>query len=463
MDCRDFIGGVDHSNIEIEIMRKLVILGGGESGIGTAILGKQKGFEVFLSDKGKIKAKYKNVLKQFDINFEEGQHTEVEIFKADVVMKSPGIPDKVRLVQSLTEKGIPVISEIEFASEFSKVPVIAITGSNGKTTTTMLTHHVLKKGGLNVGIAGNIGDSYAKQVAQESFEKYVLEISSFQLDGMVKFKPKIAIITNITPDHLDRYDYKFENYIKSKFKITKNQTEEDYLIYDADDEVIDNWLKNNKTKAKLVPFSIEKELKYGAFLKDNKITTKLNTQEYIMKISDLALQGKHNTKNALAAILASKIVKVRNEFIVQSLEDFEGVEHRLEKVLKVNGVQYINDSKATNINATFYALECMEKDTVWIVGGVDKGNDYSELMSLVREKVKGIVCLGLDNSRIVEAFSGVVDVLVETAGAEEAVKVAHKIADKGDVVLLSPACASFDLFENYEERGEKFKQAIRNL
>lgn len=463
MDCRDFIGGVDHSNIEIEIMRKLVILGGGESGIGTAILGKQKGFEVFLSDKGKIKAKYKNVLKQFDINFEEGQHTEVEIFKADVVMKSPGIPDKVRLVQSLTEKGIPVISEIEFASEFSKVPVIAITGSNGKTTTTMLTHHVLKKGGLNVGIAGNIGDSYAKQVAQESFEKYVLEISSFQLDGIVKFKPKIAIITNITPDHLDRYDYKFENYIKSKFKITKNQTEEDYLIYDADDEVIDNWLKNNKTKAKLVPFSIEKELKYGAFLKDNKITTKLNTQEYIMKISDLALQGKHNTKNALAAILASKIVKVRNEFIVQSLEDFEGVEHRLEKVLKVNGVQYINDSKATNINATFYALECMEKDTVWIVGGVDKGNDYSELMSLVREKVKGIVCLGLDNSRIVEAFSGVVDVLVETAGAEEAVKVAHKIADKGDVVLLSPACASFDLFENYEERGEKFKQAIRNL
>ena len=444
-------------------MKRLVILGGGESGVGTAILGKQKGFDVFLSDRGSIKEKYKKVLEQFDIDFEEGKHTEAEIFKADVVMKSPGIPDKVALIQALIAKEIPVISEIEFADEFTNANVIAITGSNGKTTTTMLVNHLLKNGGLHVGMAGNIGDSFAKQVANETYENYVLEISSFQLDGVLKFKPQIAIITNITPDHLDRYDYKFENYIASKFRITRNQTEEDFLIYDADDIVINDWLKNNNTKATLVPFSIEKELDYGAFLRDNKIITKLNTEEYIMGISELALQGKHNTKNALAAILASKILKVRKQSIIDSLEDFEGVEHRLEKVLKVNGVQYINDSKATNINATFYALECMEKDTVWIVGGVDKGNDYSELMSLVREKVKGIVCLGVDNEKIIEAFGGVVEVLVETAGAEEAVKVAHKIANKGDVVLLSPACASFDLFDNYEDRGNKFKEAIKNL
>jgi len=444
-------------------MKKLVILGGGESGVGAAILGKQKGFEVFLSDRGEIKEKYKNVLKQFDINFEEGKHTEAEIFKADVVMKSPGIPDKVALIKKLKEKRVLVISEIEFADEFSDADVVAITGSNGKTTTTMLTHHLLVNGGLNVGMAGNIGDSYAKQVAEASFDNYVLEISSFQLDGIENFKPHIAVITNITPDHLDRYEYKFENYIESKFRITKNQTEEDYLIYDADDEVINNWLKNNKTKAKLVPFSVEKELAYGAFLKDKIITTKLINEEQIMGISELTLQGKHNTKNAMAAVLASKLMKVRKQSIVESLSDFEGVEHRLEKVQKVNGVQYINDSKATNINATFYALECMDKTTVWVVGGVDKGNDYSELMPLVREKVKGIVCLGVDNQKIIETFGNVVDVLVETAGAEEAVKVAHKIADKGDVVLLSPACASFDLFENYEDRGRKFKAAVKNL
>ena len=444
-------------------MKKLVILGGGESGVGTAILGKQKGYEVFLSDRGKIKEKYKKVLEQFEINFEEGQHTEAEIFKADVVMKSPGIPDKVALIKMLKEKGVLVISEIEFADEFSNANIVAITGSNGKTTTTMLTHHLLKNGGLNVGIAGNIGDSFAKQVAEESFENYVLEISSFQLDGIEKFKPHIAVITNITPDHLDRYEYKFENYIESKFRITKNQTAEDYLIYDADDEVIESWLKNNKTQAKLVPFSVEKELAYGAFLRDNKIITKLINEEYIMGISELTLQGKHNTKNAMAAVLASKLMKVRNQSIAESLSDFEGVEHRLEKVQKVNGVQYINDSKATNINATFYALECMDKATVWIVGGVDKGNDYTELMSLVREKVKGIVCLGVDNQKIIETFGNVVGVLVETAGAEEAVKVANKIASKGDVVLLSPACASFDLFESYEDRGRKFKQAVKNL
>ncbi|TYQ00412.1 UDP-N-acetylmuramoylalanine--D-glutamate ligase [Tenacibaculum adriaticum] len=444
-------------------MKRLVILGGGESGIGTAILGKQKGYEVFVSDKGNIAEKYKKVLIQKRIDFEENQHTENKIFNADVVMKSPGIPDKVKLIQELISKGIKVISEIEFASEYTEAIIIGITGSNGKTTTTMLTHHILKKAGLNIGVGGNIGDSFAQQVAEKSYDGYVLELSSFQLDGIENFRPHIAIITNITPDHLDRYEYDFEKYIASKFRITKNQTKEDFLIYDADDEVINNWIKKNPIKAKLVPFSIEKKLEYGAFLKGDKIITRLNTEEYIMSISKLTLQGKHNTKNAMASTLASQLLKVRNQTIAESLSDFEGAEHRLEKVLKVNGVEYINDSKATNVNATFYALECMDNPTIWIVGGVDKGNDYSDLMPLVREKVKAIVCLGLDNQKIIETFQNVVDIIVETAGAEEAVKVAHKIAQKGDAVLLSPACASFDLFENYEDRGRKFKEAVRNI
>lgn len=444
-------------------MKRLVILGGGESGVGTAILGKQKKYAVFVSDKGKIAEKYKKVLLQNEIEFEENQHSEEKIFTADVVMKSPGIPDKVKLVQELISKGIPVVSEIEFASEFTDATIVGITGSNGKTTTTMLIHHILKSGDVNIGMAGNIGDSFAQQVAQESFDSYVLELSSFQLDGIVDFKPHIAVITNITPDHLDRYDYDFNKYIASKFRITKNQTPNDFLIYDADDEAISNWLSLNKTAAKLVPFSITKELEYGAFLRDKKIVIKTNSEEYTMSIAKLTLQGKHNTKNAMASALTAQLLKVRKQTIAESLTNFEGAEHRLERVQKVNGVAYINDSKATNVNATFYALECMDKPTVWIVGGVDKGNDYADLMPLVREKVKGIVCLGLDNQKIIESFGNVVDVLVETAGAEEAVKVAHKIADKGDVVLLSPACASFDLFENYEDRGQKFKQAVKTL
>lgn len=444
-------------------MQRLVVLGGGESGVGTAILGKQKGFEVFVSDKGAITEKYKNVLLKYEIDFEENQHTESKILNADVVMKSPGIPEKVSLVQELFKKGIKVISEIEFACQFTDATIVGITGSNGKTTTTMLTHHVLKSAGLNVGIGGNIGDSFAQQVAEQSYENYVLELSSFQLDGIKKFNSHIAILTNISPDHLDRYDYDYDKYIASKFSITKNQTPNDYLIYDADDEAINNWLSKNKTQAKLVPFSITKELEYGAFIKDNKIITRINTEEFTMSISKLTLQGKHNTKNAMAASMAAQLLKVRKQTIAESLSNFEGAEHRLENVQKVNGVQFINDSKATNVNATFYALECMETPTVWIVGGVDKGNDYSDLMPLVREKVKGIVCLGLDNQKIIETFGNVVDVLVETAGAEEAVKVANKIATKGDAVLLSPACASFDLFENYEDRGRKFKQAVRNL
>jgi UDP-N-acetylmuramoylalanine--D-glutamate ligase len=442
---------------------KLVVLGAGESGVGTALLGKQKGYDVFVSDKGRIAEKYKQVLIHNNIYFEEEQHTEAKILVADVVMKSPGIPDKAPMVKALKEMGISVISEIEFASKFTKSIIVGITGSNGKTTTTMLVNHILKKANLNVGMGGNIGDSFAQQVAENNFDIQVLELSSFQLDGIENFAPHIAILTNITPDHLDRYEYKFENYINSKFRITENQTENDFLIYDADDQVITNWLKNNKVKATLLPFSLEKELAQGAYIKDNKILIKYKTEEIIMKTKTLALKGKHNTKNAMAAAMAASLLKVRKDLIRESLEDFEGAAHRLEPVLKINDVQYINDSKATNVNATYYALDSMQTPTVWIVGGVDKGNDYLDLMPLVREKVKAIVCLGLDNQKIVQTFYNVVDLIVETAGAEEAVKVAYKIAEKGDTVLLSPACASFDLFENYEDRGNKFKEAVREL
>ena len=451
------------SSIVNRKLKQLVILGAGESGVGTAILGKQKGYNVFVSDKGTIAEKYKKVLLNNDISFEEGNHTEAKIFDADVVMKSPGIPDKVSLITTLKQKGVSVISEIEFASKYTNKVIVGITGSNGKTTTTMLVNHILKKAGLNVSMGGNIGESFALQVAEEKSDIYVLELSSFQLDGIETFAPHIAIITNITPDHLDRYDYKFENYINSKFRVTENQTEDDFLIYDFDDAVISNWLKNNKVKATLLPFSIERELKKGVYLKDEQIIMNYKTEQKIMGISTLALKGKHNTKNAMAAAMTASLLKVRKDTIRESLEDFEGAEHRLENVLKINGVQYINDSKATNVNATFYALDCMQSPTVWIVGGVDKGNDYLDLMPLVREKVKAIICLGVDNLKIVNTFYNVVDLIVETAGAEEAVKVAYKIAEKGDVVLLSPACASFDLFENYEDRGNKFKQAVREL
>lgn len=451
------------SSIVNRQLKKLVVLGAGESGVGTAILGKQKGYNVFVSDKGTIAKKYKKVLLNNDISFEEGNHTEAKILEADLVMKSPGIPDSVNLVKALREKGISVISEIEFASKFTNGIIVGVTGSNGKTTTTMLVNHILKKANLNVSMGGNIGDSFAQQVAEKDSAFHVLELSSFQLDGIETFAPHIAIITNITPDHLDRYDYKFENYVNSKFRITKNQTKDDFLIYDFDDEVIKKWLKNNKVNATLLPFSIENELEQGVYLKEDKIIIKYKTEDSIMKTSNLALKGKHNTKNAMAAAMTASLLKVRKDFIRESLEDFEGAEHRLEQVLKISGVQYINDSKATNVNATFYALDSMQSPTVWIVGGVDKGNDYLDLMPLVREKVKAIICLGVDNQKIVQTFYNVVDLIVETAGAEEAVKVAYKIAEKGDSVLLSPACASFDLFENYEDRGNKFKQAVREL
>jgi UDP-N-acetylmuramoylalanine--D-glutamate ligase len=445
-------------------MKRLVILGGGESGVGTAILGKKEGYDVFVSDFGKIKQNYKDVLNQYKIKWEEEQHKEELILNADVVMKSPGIPEKVPIVKKLMEKHIPVISEIEFVDQFTNAVTIGITGSNGKTTTTMLTYHLLKSGGLNVGLAGNIGKSFAWQVAEENYDCYVLELSSFQLDGVYKYKPHIAIITNISPDHLDRYEYKYENYIASKFRITLNQTKDDYLIYDADDEAITNWLLTNKTNAQLIPFSITKDLENGAFLK-NKTTMEINInqEEFLMETVQIALEGKHNLKNAMAATSVAQLMKIRKQTIRESLSNFQGVEHRLEKVLKIHNVQYINDSKATNVNASFFALDSMNNQTVWIMGGVDKGNDYSELMALVNEKVKAIICLGIDNKKIIDAFGNIVDIMVEVDNMKDAVNTAKHIAEKGDTVLLSPACASFDLFQNYEDRGNQFKREVRNL
>ncbi|MCK5814740.1 MAG: UDP-N-acetylmuramoyl-L-alanine--D-glutamate ligase, partial [Flavobacteriaceae bacterium] len=425
-------------------MERLVVLGGGESGIGTAILGLKKGYDVFVSDNGIIEEAYKEVLLNNKISFEEEGHSEELIFTADVVMKSPGIPDTVPLIVKLIKKGVKVISEIEFAAQFTDATIVGITGSNGKTTITMWINHILKSGGLNVGMAGNIGDSFALQVAENDFNEYVLELSSFQLDGIESFAPHIAIITNITPDHLDRYDYKIENYIESKFRITKNQTKDDFLIYDADDELIEIWLKKNKVKAKLLPFSLKEEFEEGGFLRGKEIITRINTNEFKMGITALALQGKHNVKNAMAASVTAQLLKIRKETIRESLEDFEGAEHRLEKVLKINGVEYVNDSKATNINAVFYALETMQTPIVWIVGGVDKGNDYSILKDLVTDKVKAIICLGKDNSKLHKAFGKIVDTIIDTESIVEAVRTSYYLAKDGDCVLLSPACASFD-------------------
>jgi len=443
-------------------MKRLVILGGGESGVGTALLGKAKGYEVFVSDKGTIKEKYKNVLINNEIEFEDEQHTESKILNADIVMKSPGIPDKAPLVKQIRDKGILVISEIEFASKYTNATIVGITGSNGKTTTATLTHHILKQE-LEVGLSGNIGESFANQILEKNYPNYVLEISSFQLDDIVDFKPHIAVLLNITPDHLDRYDYKFENYINSKFRIALNQTKEDYLIYDADDEVINEWLMLNKIQSTLLPFSLTRVIENGAYLDKENIKITIDNNQIIMPTANLALEGKHNIKNAMAASTVAHLLKIRKQTIRESLENFQGVEHRLEHVLKINKVQYINDSKATNVNATYYALESMDTPTVWIVGGVDKGNNYEELFLFVNEKVKAIVCLGVDNEKLMSTFSNMVDVIIETQSMNEAVKIAYKLAESGDSVLLSPACASFDLFENYEDRGRQFKDAVRNL
>ena len=442
--------------------QRLVILGGGESGVGTALLGKAKEYEVFVSDKGKIKEKYKEVLIHKEIEWEEEKHTEAKIRNADLVMKSPGIPDKVPLVKQIRERGILVNSEIEFASKFTDATIVGITGSNGKTTTATLTHHILKQE-LEVGLSGNIGDSFAKQVLVNDYKNYVLEISSFQLDDIKTFKPHIAVLTNITPDHLDRYNDQFENYIASKFRIVMNQTKEDYLIYDADDEVITDWLKTHPVQSILLPFSLTKIIENGAYLDNKEIKITIDNNQIIMPTKDLALKGNHNIKNAMAASTVAHILKIRKQTIRESLENFQAVEHRLEHFLKINKVQYINDSKATNVNATYYALESMDAPTVWIVGGVDKGNNYQELFPFVNEKVKAIICLGVDNQKLMEHFSSMVDIIIETQFMSEAVKIAYKVAEAGDNVLLSPACASFDLFENYEDRGRQFKESVRNL
>ena len=444
----------------------MVILGSGESGVGSAVLAKQKGYDVFISDKGLIKEKYKKQLIEEHIVFEEGAHTEEKILNADEVIKSPGIPDKAELVQKLLAKNIPVISEIEFAGRYTQAKKICITGSNGKTTTTLLTYHILKKAGYKVGLGGNVGKSFAMQVARENYDYYVLELSSFQLDGMYEFTADVAVLLNITPDHLDRYEYKFENYVASKFRITNNQTTGNYFVYCADDEVITTFMQQHRINSTLIPFSIKKPIDGdGAFLTENQITLnyKPNQEPLIMTIEELALQGKHNVYNSMAASLASRIVDVRKEIIRESLQDFQNIEHRLEFVASINGIEFINDSKATNVNSTWYALESMEKPVVWICGGQDKGNDYNELTELVKARVKAIICLGKDNRKIVDAFKGLVDTLVETDSASDAVAAAYKIGKKGDVVLLSPACASFDLFQNYEDRGMQFKAAVRRL
>ena len=443
-------------------MKSLVVLGGGESGVGTALLGKEKGFDVFVSDFGTLKKVYKDVLKHNEIEWEEGNHTASKILNADVVMKSPGISEQVPIVKALLETGVSLVSEIEFAAQFTSADIIGITGSNGKTTTTMMTNHILNQAKFDVVMGGNIGDSFAGLVHKDP-DYFVLELSSFQLDGIKNFRPHIAVLTNITPDHLDRYANKFENYIASKFRIILNQTKEDYLIYDADDEVISTYLQTHPIQSTLVPFSLTKVLAQGTYLKEKEIIIKLIKEENIMPTTNLALEGKHNIKNAMAAATVAHLLKIRKETIRESLECFQGAEHRLEHVLKINKVQYINDSKATNVNATYFALECMSAPTVWIVGGVDKGNDYSALFPFINEKVKAIICLGKDNEALFQNFEQMVDIIVETQYMSEAVKIAYNIATAGENVLLSPACASFDLFKNYEDRGHQFKSAVRAL
>jgi UDP-N-acetylmuramoylalanine--D-glutamate ligase len=442
---------------------KLVVLGAGESGAGAAYLGQQQGYDVFVSDFGTIADKYKAQLRLWNINFEEQQHTEEEILKAAEVIKSPGIPDKAPIIKKLKEKGIPIISEIEFAARYTNAKLICITGSNGKTTTTSLTYHILKKAGLNVGLAGNIGKSFAYQVATQKFDYYVLEISSFMLDNMYDFKADLAVLLNITPDHLDRYEYKLENYAASKFRITQNQTADSYFIYCADDDETIKGMAEREFKAQLLPFSIEKKVNPGAYLEGKDIIINTPLAHFEMSITELALQGKHNIYNSMASGILARVLEIRSDIVRESMADFQNIEHRLEFVGKISGISFINDSKATNVNSTWYALESMSSDVVLILGGVDKGNDYSMLKELVQQKVKAIVCLGKDNKRIHDAFEDDVDIIVNTQSASEAVLVAYHLATKGDVVLLSPACASFDLFKNYEDRGNQFKQAVKEL
>ncbi|MFT5779115.1 MAG: UDP-N-acetylmuramoylalanine--D-glutamate ligase [Crocinitomicaceae bacterium] len=442
--------------------RHITILGAGESGVGAAVLAKKQGWEVFVSDFGKVRESFASELSELGVKWEQGQHSLDEILKAELVIKSPGIPDTVPVIKAIKSKGIKIVSEIEFAGYYSKAKTICVTGSNGKTTTALWTHHILKKGGMSIGLAGNIGESYAKQVAEKDFDWYVLELSSFQLDDMYEFKADIAILLNITPDHLDRYEYKMENYIASKFRVIQNQTEQDWFIYNADDKNIIEVLKKQTIVAQEAPFSLVKTIQRGGYATSKQLTININDQ-ITMGIHELALKGKHNTQNSLAAGIAARVLEIRKDVVRESLSDFTNVEHRLEFVASVHGIEFINDSKATNINSTWFALESMEKATVWIVGGVDKGNDYTELEALVDEKVKAIICLGKDNKKIMAAFEGKVESIVEASSAMEAVAWGYRLAKKDEIVLLSPACASFDLFESYEERGNEFKKAVRSL
>ena len=444
-------------------MKRIVVLGGGESGAGAAVLAKVKGFDVFLSDKGRIGEKYKDMLREWNIPFEEGEHTESMILNADEVIKSPGIPLTAPMVEKISQAGIGIISEIEFAGRYDKSRKICITGSNGKTTTTSLIYYLLKNAGLNVGLGGNIGKSYAYQVATESHDIYVLELSSFQLDNMYDFKADIAIITNITPDHLDRYGYKLENYVKAKFRITRNMSSDDCFIFCSDDEITIEHLNRIVVKARKLPFTQKGEVEQGAFVKDDRMIVRYEDSECDMFLQELALGGKHNVYNSMAAAIAGKVMNIDNETIREALSSFQAVEHRLEKVLSVGDVLYINDSKATNVDAAWYALECQTRPVVWIVGGTDKGNDYTPLQPLAKEKVKAIICLGVDNVKIHKAFGQIVPQMFDVTSAEDAVKTASRIAVAGDVVLLSPCCASFDLFKNYEDRGRQFKDAVRAL
>ncbi len=438
---------------------KIVVLGGGESGVGAAYLAKKKGMDVFLSDKGAIKNDYKNQLIEAGIEFEEGQHDEARILAADWVIKSPGIPKKADIIFKIHQKGIRLSSEIEFAAEFTQAKIIAITGSNGKTTTTSLIYHILKNDDLNVGLAGNIGKSFARQVAEENFEYYVLEVSSFQLDDIQNFRPYISLLLNLSQDHLDQYNYNYEEYAMAKFRIAENQENDNFFIYNKDDEMSMSLLEQLAIRAKKIPFSTKEKLEEGGFIQNDKITVKIE-DEFSMKIAELSLVGNHNIANSLAASIASKILNISNESIRNALMTFQAVEHRLEQVAQINEVTFINDSKATNVNAAYFALESMNQPTVWIVGGVDKGNDYTEIENLVKRKVKAIVCLGLDNQKIIDFFKDKKESIYSTSSMEEAVKVSKSLAEKGDTVLLSPCCASFDLFDNYEDRGNQFKNQV---
>ena len=442
--------------------QRIVILGGGESGTGAAILAKTKGFDVFLSDKGIIKDKYKAGLAKYDIPWEEKQHTEQKILNAAEIIISPGIPDNVPLVGKAEEKNIPVISELEFAARFTNAVKICITGSNGKTTTANLAYHIFQKAGLNVCLAGNVGNSFAWQLAEKDFDYFILEISSFQLDNMFRFKAETAVLMNITPDHLDRYDYNFQKYTDSKFRIIQNQQPTDHFIYCADDEVIVKEMQKRKISAVKLPFSFER-VAQGAFADSKSIYVKYNQNDFNMYLDELALQGKHNVYNSMATAIAGQIYNIRKEIIRESLMDFQGVEHRLEFVLKIHGIDFINDSKATNVNSTWYALESMEKPVIWIAGGIDKGNDYKILKELAKSKVKAIICIGTENSKLVKTFKRYVETITEAETMDEAVKAAYYLAKNDDCVLLSPACASFDRFENYEDRGWQFKNAVKNL